>query len=362
MKKSLFPAALFAFITAAFRASADSVYEGIAKPWQLGFQTPASPVMEKLFEMHNFLLVVITVITIFVLILLTYICIRFRRKANPVPSKTTHNTKIEIIWTVIPVLILVVIAIPSLRLHYYMQKVVDPELTLKVVGYQWYWHYEYPDQGGFGYDSYIKKTGLAPDEHRLLAVDNHVVVPVDTKVRELLTGAYVIHSWAMPAFGVKRDAVPGRLNETWFEATKLGRFYGQCSELCGVGHGFMPIVVDVVSKDDFKAWVKKKQDEAGIDPNAVAKAKAGAENATPVVKPVSAEKPANAAGGTPPSTKKEEAKPVPDAKAEIQGKEPVNSEVKSPASKAVAPKAEENQPDAAAGEKKDESAQPQAAH
>ena len=155
------------------------------------------------------------------------------------------------------------IAIPSLRLHYYMQRVVEPELTLKVVGYQWYWHYEYPDQGGFGFDSYLKKgNDVKEGEHRMLAVDNHVVVPVDSTVRVLVTGADVIHSWAVPAFGVKRDGVPGRLNETWFKATKIGTFYGQCSELCGVGHGFMPIVVDVVSKDDFKAWADKKKAEA----------------------------------------------------------------------------------------------------
>jgi cytochrome c oxidase subunit 2 len=272
MKKLLFPAALVAFFAIACGASAETVYEGIAKPWQLNFQEPATPVMEKLNTMHDFLLVVIIAISVLVLIGLTYICVRFRRSANPVASKTTHNTKLEIIWTVIPILILVVIAVPSLRLHYFMQKVVDPELTLKVVGYQWYWHYEYPEQGGFGFDSYMKKDAdLKPGDHRLLAVDNNLVVPVDTKVRVLLTGADVIHAWAMPAFGVKRDAIPGRLNETWFEAKKIGRFYGQCSELCGVGHGFMPIVVDVVSKDDFKAWVKKKQDEAGIKPQESAK-------------------------------------------------------------------------------------------
>lgn len=248
-------------------------YESIARPWQLGFQDPASPVMEKLFHGHNYLLVLITGISLFVLVMLAYICLRYNHRANPVPSKNAHNTKLEVIWTVIPVFILIAIAIPSLRQHYYMEDESDAGMTLKVVGYQWYWHYEYPDHGGFGFDSYMKKDAdLKEGEHRLLAVDNHVVVPVDTKVKVQLTGADVIHAWAMPAFGVKRDAVPGRLNETWFTATKLGRFYGQCSELCGVGHGFMPIVVDVVSKEAFEAWVKGQQKQAGINTDAAPKA------------------------------------------------------------------------------------------
>ena len=160
----------------------------------------------------------------------------------------------------IPILILVAIAIPSLRAHYYMERTTDAEMTIKVVGYQWYWHYEYPDNGGFGYDSYMKKESeLKQGEHRLLAVDNRLVVPVDTNIRVQLTGSDVIHAFAVPAFGVKRDAVPGRLNETWFKATKIGTFYGQCSELCGVGHGFMPIVIDVVSKEDFAKWTEQKK-------------------------------------------------------------------------------------------------------
>lgn len=266
MKKLLATLIFWAHAGAALAAPAESnLHEGLAQPWQKNFSLPATPVMEQLYTMHNYLLWLITAISLFVLLVLMFICLRFNRRANPVPSKTTHNTKLEIIWTVVPIVILVAIAVPSLRLHYYMQKVVDPELTLKVTGYQWYWHYEYPDNGNFGYDSYLKKDkDLGPDEHRLLAVDNHVVVPVDTTVRVLLTGADVIHAWAVPTFGVKRDAVPGRLNETWFKANKTGRYYGQCSELCGVGHGFMPIVIDVVSKDEFNAWVKDKQKQAGI--------------------------------------------------------------------------------------------------
>lgn len=260
-----FASAIFSFFASVPSHASDSV----AKPWQLNFQDPASPVMEKLVFTHDLLLVLITAISVFVLLAIIYICVRFNKKANPVASKTTHNVKLEVIWTVIPILILVAIAIPSLRLHYFMEDDVEAEMTLKVVGYQWYWHYDYPDHGNFGFDSYMKKKeDLKEGEHRLLAVDNHVVVPVDTKVRVLLTAGDVIHAWAMPAFGVKRDAVPGRLNSSWFKATKVGRYYGQCSELCGIGHGFMPIVVDVVSKEDFAAWVKEKQKAAGIDTQA----------------------------------------------------------------------------------------------
>jgi cytochrome c oxidase subunit 2 len=241
--------------------AAENHYEGMAKNWQLGMQEPATPVMEQLVWMHdNILLGMCIGISIFVLALLLYVCVRFSRKNNPVPSKTSHNTKLEIIWTTLPILILILIAIPSLRLHYFMERDIEPEMTLKVVGYQWYWHYEYPDQKGINFDSYmLKDKDLKEGDHRMLAVDNRVVVPVDTKIRVLITGADVIHSFAVPAFGIKRDGIPGRLNETWFKATKVGTFYGQCSELCGVGHGFMPIVIDVVSKDDFSKWVASKK-------------------------------------------------------------------------------------------------------
>jgi cytochrome c oxidase subunit 2 len=269
--------AFFSFIAALFlplAALADLPDHGIAKPWQLGFQQAASPVMEELVWLHDhFLMYIITGISIFVLVVMIVIAVKYNRKANPVASKNSHNTKLEIVWTVIPVLILVIIAIPSLRTHYIMEDESNAEMTLKVLGYQWYWHYEYPDHGGINFDSYMKKDNeLGEGDHRLLSVDNNVVVPVDTKIRVLLTGADVIHAWAVPAFGVKRDAVPGRLNETWFTATKIGRYYGQCSELCGVGHGFMPIVVDVVSKEDFAAWVSAQQKKAGIAPKDAAPA------------------------------------------------------------------------------------------
>ncbi|MDX1974797.1 MAG: cytochrome c oxidase subunit II [Rickettsiales bacterium] len=240
---------------------------GMAKPWQVNFQEPVTPVMEQLYAGHNALLYIITAITCLVLGVMIYIALRFNRRANPVPSKTTHNTLLEVIWTAIPILILVLIAVPSLRLHYFIEDYKDADMTLKVVGHQWYWSYEYPDHGGFGFDSNIKADAdLEPGEPRLLAVDNPVVVPVNTKVRVLLTGADVIHAWAVPAFGVKRDTVPGRLNESWFKAQKIGVYYGQCSELCGVKHGFMPIEIHVVSQEDFDAWIKEKQKQAGIQP------------------------------------------------------------------------------------------------
>ncbi len=239
--------------------------EGVARPWQLGFQDAASPVAEQIEDIHQFLLVIITATVLFVLALTFYICVRFNRRANPVPSKNSHNTLIEVIWTVVPICILVAIAIPSMRLHGYMNGNPEADMTLKVTGYQWYWNYEYPDHGGFAFDSYmIAEKDLKEGQKRLLEVDNRVLVPKDKVVRLQLTAGDVIHSWAVPAFSVKRDAMPGRLNETWFKATKTGVYYGQCSELCGIKHGFMPIAVEVVEQDVFDAWVAKKQADAGI--------------------------------------------------------------------------------------------------
>lgn len=238
--------------------------KGYAKPWQHDFQPAATPVMEKLIGLHDFLLVVISVVTVIVLGLLVYVCVRFSRKNNPEPSKTTHNTLIEVIWTVVPVLILIGIAIPSLRTFYYMEDAsLKPDMTLKVTGYQWYWGYEYPDQDGLAFESYIKKDDeldKSKGDVRLLSVDKPLVVPVDTTVRVLVTSADVIHAWAMPAFGVKTDAVPGRINQTWFNVKEPGIYYGQCSELCGVSHGFMPIEIRAVEKDVFNAWVARAKD------------------------------------------------------------------------------------------------------
>ncbi|MEM6665411.1 MAG: cytochrome c oxidase subunit II [Pseudomonadota bacterium] len=231
-------------------------------PWQMGFQDAASPVMERITNFHNFVLLIITVITLFVLGLLIWVALKFNAKANPNPSKTSHNTTIEVVWTVVPVLILLVIAVPSFRLLYYEQEIPPVDLTVKAIGYQWYWGYEYPDQEIEEYSSImLEEDELGPEDPRLLAVDNEVVVPVGKTVRMIVTAGDVLHNWAMPAFGVKMDAVPGRLNETWFLAERPGIYYGQCSELCGVRHAFMPIAVRVVTEEQFEAWSVAARDD-----------------------------------------------------------------------------------------------------
>lgn len=251
-------------------ASAQERADSFATDWQLGLQKAATPVMEDLSFLHDVVLMpIITVITLFVLGLLIYVMWRFSEKNNPEPSRTTHNTTLEIIWTAVPVLILVVIAIPSFRLLYKADTlptgangVPAPEMTLKVIGRQWYWSYVYPDHGDIEFDSYmIPEADLKPGQLRLLEVDNRVVVPEDTTVRVLLTASDVLHNWAVPAFGQKTDTVTGRTNESWFYVDEPGVYRGQCSELCGVGHAYMPIVVEVVTKDEFEAWVGQKQAE-----------------------------------------------------------------------------------------------------
>jgi len=230
--------------------------------WQMGFQEAATPVMEQITQFHEMLLIIIFAIGIFVTLLLFFVIFRFRESANPNPSKTSHNTLIEVVWTLIPVIILVVIAVPSFKLLFYMDRTNDAEMTLKVVGHQWYWSYVYPDHDNIEFDSYmVKEADLKPGQLRLLDVDNPVVIPVDTNVRILVTSADVLHSWAVPAFGVKQDTIPGRLRETWVRVTKPGKYYGQCSELCGTGHGFMSIVVKAVSKEEFKEWVAKAKEK-----------------------------------------------------------------------------------------------------
>jgi cytochrome c oxidase subunit II len=225
---------------------------GQPAPWEYRLQQAATPVMENIIWFHSWLLTIITIITLFVLALLIIVVVKFNARANPVPSRTTHNTLIEVAWTLIPVLVLVGIAVPSFRLLFLELDVPKADLTIKATGKQWYWSYAYPDNGKFEFDSL-----LAQDKQpRLLGVDNEMVVPVNKVIRVQTTGADVIHSCAVPAFGVKMDAVPGRLNETWFKATKVGMFYGQCSELCGKDHAYMPIAVRVVSDQDFAAWVE----------------------------------------------------------------------------------------------------------
>ncbi len=243
---------------------------GLGQPeqWQLGLQLPATPVAEGIHNLHSFLMWIITLITLFVLALLVYVVLKFNAKSNPTPSKTTHNTLVEVAWTVVPVLILIAIAIPSFRLLYFQREIPQADMTVKATGNQWFWSYEYPDNGEISFDSIMKQDSeLQPGEPRLLAVDNAVVVPVGKTVRLIVTGNDVIHSWTIPSFGVKIDAIPGRLNEDWFRADKEGVFYGQCSELCGKDHAFMPIEVKVVPQADFDAWVEKTKSAGITDAN-----------------------------------------------------------------------------------------------
>jgi cytochrome c oxidase subunit II len=242
---------------------------GQPAPWEYKLQESGSVVMDNIEWFHNLLLILITVITLFVLALLIIVMVKFNAKANPVPSRTTHNTLIEVAWTLIPVLILVTIAVPSFRLLFLELDIPKADLTIKATGKQWYWSYTYPDNGKFEFDSLLAcdETRKKCTEPRLLTVDNEIVVPVNKVVRVQTTGADVIHSFAVPAFGIKIDAIPGRLNETWFKAEKVGMYYGQCSELCGKDHAYMPIAVRVVSDKDFLAWVEaaKKKYAAAKD-------------------------------------------------------------------------------------------------
>jgi cytochrome c oxidase subunit II len=236
-------------------------------PWQMGLQPAASPTAAMIAELHDALLIVITVITVFVLGLLMYASIRFRESRNPTPSKTTHHALLEIAWTVVPVLILVAIAIPSMKLLYFSDKVEDGDMTLKVIGHQWYWEYQYPDYGNFTFDAnMVPEAELKPGQKRLMDTDNPVVLPVGKKIRLLFASADVIHNWSMSSFGVKIDTTPGRLNETWVQIDRAGTYYGFCSELCGVNHAYMPIMVKAVPPAEFDAWVKKaKQEFARVD-------------------------------------------------------------------------------------------------
>ena len=235
--------------------------------WQMHFQPAATPVMDKINNFHLLLLPIITVIVLFVLVLLLNCIIRFSARNNPVPSKFSHHTVIEVLWTVLPILVLIVIAVPSFRLLYYSDRTVDADMTIKAIGNQWYWTYQYPDHGAFEFDAVMKEDDeLAVGELRLLTTDTMVVVPTEANVRLLVTATDVLHAWAIPAFGVKLDAVPGRLNETWFRVDQPGVYYGQCSELCGTRHGFMPIMVKAVPRDEFEVWVEQAREEfANVD-------------------------------------------------------------------------------------------------
>jgi len=255
-------------------------------PWQMDLQDAATPVMADIASFHNFLLWIIGAISAFVLVLLLIVIVRFNARANPNPSRTTHNTPIEIIWTIVPVVILAAIAVPSFRLLFLELDVPTPDLTVKAAGKQWFWSYSYPDNGNFEFDSLmVADNDLKPGQPRLLTVDNEMVVPVNKVVHVLVTGADVIHSFTVPSFGIRIDAIPGRINETWFKATTEGMFYGQCSELCGKDHSFMPISVRVVSASEFTAWVdgakKKYAGAESVPPHTFAAASPSAATALP---------------------------------------------------------------------------------
>jgi cytochrome c oxidase subunit II len=258
----------YALIVGILFASAGVALAGVGQPspWQLGFQDAGSPVMVDIIWFHDFLLWIITGITVFVLVLLVVVMVRFNARANPTPSRTTHNALLEVAWTIVPVVILVAIAVPSFRLLFLQLDEPKPDLTVKATGKQWYWSYNYPDNGNFEFDSLIvEDKDLKTGQPRLLTVDNEMVVPVNKVVHVLVTGADVIHSFAVPSFGIKIDAVPGRLNDTWFKATSEGLFHGQCSELCGKNHAFMPITVRVVNDADFAAWIATEKKNAGLE-------------------------------------------------------------------------------------------------
>ncbi len=247
---------------AMFAALSTASAGGQPVPWQINLAEAASPVMEAIHDFHTLLLVIITAIVLFVLGLLIYCMVRFNEKSNPTPTKTSHNTTIEVLWTVVPILILVIIAIPSFRLLYQEQTIPPSDVTVKAIGYQWYWGFEYPDEGIEEFSAImLEDDELGPEDPRLLAVDNDIVVPVNKVIRVIVTAGDVLHNFALPAFGLKLDAVPGRLNETWFQATKTGIYYGQCSELCGVRHAFMPLAIRVVTDEQYAAWVELARDD-----------------------------------------------------------------------------------------------------
>ena len=247
-------------LMAATAARAQDVI-GVPQPDQIGMQPAATSIAEDVHHFHNWVLMpIITVITIFVMLLLLWVMFRYNAKRNPVPSKTTHNTMIEVLWTVIPILVLIAISIPSFKLLYKQLDLPKTDLTIRAIGHQWYWSYEYPDNGNFTFDANMIQTAdLQPGQLRLLETDNEVVLPVGKNIRIQITAADVIHAWTVPSFGIKHDAVPGRVNESWFNIDRPGIYYGQCSELCGTAHAFMPIKVRAVTQAEYDAWVAEAQ-------------------------------------------------------------------------------------------------------
>ena len=237
----------------------------LPKTTQMGLMEPASSRMERIVDFHdNLVLWIITAIVLFVTALLFWVIFRYNRKANPTPSKTTHNVLIEVLWTAVPVLILIIIAIPSFKMLYYLERVEDPEMTVKVTGYQWYWGYEYVDHDNISFLSYMipeDEIDESKGQVRLLSTDNPVVLPINTNIRFIVTAADVIHAFTIPSFGFKKDAVPGRLNETWVNIDKPGTYFGQCSEICGTNHAYMPIEIKAVTKEEFEEWLIKAKDK-----------------------------------------------------------------------------------------------------
>ncbi len=240
-------------------------------PWQIGLPPAASTLAEQLNSFHNDILMpLITVITLFVLALLIFVCWRFSAKRNPVASKTTHNTTLEILWTGVPIVILALLFIPSMKVLYLSDATGNPDMTLKITGHQWYWSYEYPDYDDFGFDALMAKEEDLPASQRNLykmMTDNIVVLPTDTKIRLQITASDVLHNWSISDFGVRTDAVPGRLNEAWVQITKPGFYFGFCSELCGANHAFMPITVQAVPPEEFAIWVEKAKEEFAETPS-----------------------------------------------------------------------------------------------
>lgn len=239
-----------------------NVHADKPEPWEYNFQAAATPVMEKVHELHELIMVILVLVAVFVFAILGFIIFKFRESKNSKPSTTAHNTTLEVVWTAIPVVILLIIAVPSFKLIFYADKAVNPDLTLKVTGHMWYWSYEYPDHSVSFDSTIIADADLKPGQMRLLEVDNQIILPVKTTVRLLFTAADVIHSWTVPSFGVKKDCVPGRLNEAWIYVEREGTYYGQCSEICGMKHGFMPIAVKVVSKEEFQKWLEATKTKA----------------------------------------------------------------------------------------------------
>jgi len=255
---TLIPAGVFMLIASV--ANAEVVMR--SKPWQMWLQDPKSPTAEMVSDLNSFLLWIEVAIVLFVLALMCYILIRFNEKSNPEPSKTTHNTLLEVVWTAVPIIILVIVAVPSLKTLYFADHTKDAEMTLKVTGNQWYWSYTYPDHDDLEFDSiFVADEDLEAGQPRMLSVDNPVVLPANTNIRLLLNSNDVIHNWAIPSLAVKLDTTPGRTNETWVNINEAGDYYGMCSELCGVNHGFMPIHIKAVSKEEFAKWLVKAKEE-----------------------------------------------------------------------------------------------------